>query len=204
MAGVQRRMLDRIGDEVARATSIVRYARGSSFAAHVHDLGEEFLVLEGTFTDETGDFPVGTYSRHPPGSQHAPSSKDGCVILVKLRQFDPADAQWVRTNTQQEAWLPGACGRDHQVLPLFSRGSESVAMVSPGAEPVADVYPGGLELLVLAGRIRVNGTSLAESTWARFPATAELTISGAGKTWMKAGHLKAHGEVTPQLLSVRS
>ena len=32
MPGVDRRMLDRIGDEVARATSIVRYAPGSAFS----------------------------------------------------------------------------------------------------------------------------------------------------------------------------
>ena len=45
MAGVERRMLDRIGDEVARATSIVRYAPGSQFSPHTHGGGEEFLVL---------------------------------------------------------------------------------------------------------------------------------------------------------------
>jgi anti-sigma factor ChrR (cupin superfamily) len=46
MPGVERRMLDRIGDEVARATTIVRYAPGSQFSPHVHGDGEEFLVLE--------------------------------------------------------------------------------------------------------------------------------------------------------------
>ena len=45
-SGVDRLMLDRIGDEVARATSLVRYAAGSSFASHTHAKGEEFLVLE--------------------------------------------------------------------------------------------------------------------------------------------------------------
>src|SRR5271166_6928854 len=63
MPGVERRMLDRIGGEVARATSIVRYAPGSSFAPHVHGGGEEFLVLEGVFQDEQGDYPAGTYIR---------------------------------------------------------------------------------------------------------------------------------------------
>jgi hypothetical protein len=61
-------MLDRIGDEVARATSIVRYAPASHFSPHVHDGGEEFLVLEGTFQDEHGDYPVGSYVRNPPTS----------------------------------------------------------------------------------------------------------------------------------------
>ena len=84
-------MLDRIGDEVARATSIVRYASGSSFSRHEHAKGEEFLVLDGVFSDNHGDYPAGFYVRNPPGSGHAPFSKDGCRILVKLRQFDPQD-----------------------------------------------------------------------------------------------------------------
>ena len=46
MAGVQRRKLDRIGDEVARATSLVRYAPQSYFSPHTHSGGEEILVLE--------------------------------------------------------------------------------------------------------------------------------------------------------------
>ena len=62
IAGVERRMLDRIGDEVARATSIVRYAPHSHFSAHTHGGGEEFFVLEGVFQDEHGDFPAGSTS----------------------------------------------------------------------------------------------------------------------------------------------
>ena len=79
MAGVERRMLERDGDEVARATSLVRYAPGSSFAPHTHGAGEEFLVLDGVFSDETGDFPAGAYVRNPPGSRHTPSSGPGSI-----------------------------------------------------------------------------------------------------------------------------
>jgi anti-sigma factor ChrR (cupin superfamily) len=91
MPGVERRMLDRIGDEVARATSIVRYAPGSHFSPHMHGGGEEFLVLEGVFQDEHGDFPSGCYVRNPPGSRHTPGSTLGCTMFVKLWQFDLAD-----------------------------------------------------------------------------------------------------------------
>ncbi|WP_432813061.1 cupin domain-containing protein [Pantanalinema sp. GBBB05] len=45
MPGVQRRMLERDGEEVARAASIVRYAPNSHFSAHTHGGGEEFFVL---------------------------------------------------------------------------------------------------------------------------------------------------------------
>src|SRR5262249_21253458 len=90
--GVERKMLERDGGEVARGTSIVRYAAGSRFAEHVHDRGEEFLVLEGTFQDEHGDYAAGTYVRNPPGSKHRPFSRGGCVIFVKLRQFAEGDS----------------------------------------------------------------------------------------------------------------
>src|SRR5512147_2420038 len=83
MPGVQRRMLERDGEEVARATSIVRYAANSHFSSHTHGGGEEFLVLEGVFSDEYGDYPAGTYIRNPVGSTHTPFSQNGCTILVK-------------------------------------------------------------------------------------------------------------------------
>ena len=97
--GVDRRMLDRIGDEVARATSIVRYVPHSRFASHTHGGSEEFLVLDGVFQDEHGDYPVGSYVRNPPTSSHTPGSETGCTIFVKLWQFDPGDRTPVRIDT---------------------------------------------------------------------------------------------------------
>ena len=89
--GVERMMLDRIGDEVARATSIVRYAPNSQFPAHSHTGGEEYIVLQGTFADENGEYPAGTYVRNPIGTSHSPRvGAEGAVILVKLQQFSEA------------------------------------------------------------------------------------------------------------------
>ncbi len=99
-------MLDRIGDEVARATSIVRYAPKSRFSAHTHGGGEEFLVLEGVFQDEHGDFPAGSYIRNPPTSSHTPGSAPGCTIFVKLWQFDPDDRAHVRIDTGKRPFVP--------------------------------------------------------------------------------------------------
>ncbi|NKB98300.1 MAG: cupin [Pseudomonadales bacterium] len=98
LAGVERVMLDRVGDEVAVATSIVRYAPGAAFSPHSHALGEEFVVLDGVFSDEHGDYPAGTYIRNPPGTSHIPSSAPGCVIWVKLRQFDDEDLSPLTAN----------------------------------------------------------------------------------------------------------
>lgn len=81
--GVERRMLSR-DDDTGVVTSIVRYVPGASYPAHAHPGGEEILVLEGTFADEHGHYPAGTYLRNPPGSTHHPYSPDGCVLFVKL------------------------------------------------------------------------------------------------------------------------
>ena len=106
MPGVDRRMLDRIGDEVARATSIVRYAPGSAFSAHTHTGGEEFIVLDGVFQDEHGDFPEGTYVRNPPTTAHTPGSEHGCTIFVKLWQFDMEDRNQFRKTMADELAAP--------------------------------------------------------------------------------------------------
>jgi anti-sigma factor ChrR (cupin superfamily) len=115
MAGVERRMLDRIGDEVARATSIVRYAPGSQFSPHVHGGGEEFLVLEGVFQDEHGDFPAGSYVRNPPGSRHTPGSMLGCTMFVKLWQFDLADRKRIGRAASKRTSL-SSCRRPPNVF----------------------------------------------------------------------------------------
>ena len=134
MAGVERRMLDRIGGEVARATSIVRYAPGSHFSPHTHGGGEEFLVLDGVFQDEHGDFPAGSYVRNPPTSRHTPSSATGCVLFVKLWQFDPVDRTEVNVNTAGMAYAAAASRRGVELVTLF-RDACGVRCWNPGPCP---------------------------------------------------------------------
>jgi anti-sigma factor ChrR (cupin superfamily) len=98
--GVERRMLERLGDELAKATSIVRYDPGSKFKTHTHELGEEILVLEGVFSDETGHYPEGSYVMNPPGSSHAPFSEFGCTLFVKLRHLGPDQVSREVIDTQ--------------------------------------------------------------------------------------------------------
>src|ERR1700742_4796242 len=126
--GVERRMLDRIGGEVARATSIVRYSPHSCFPRHVHEGGEEFLVLDGVFQDEHGDFPAGSYIRNPPTSSHTPGSTTGCTIFVKLWQFDPADRDHVRIDTSKLTFIPVPDRKGVQIMALFADDSENVRL----------------------------------------------------------------------------
>lgn len=196
-AGVERRLLERDGDEVARATSIVRYQPGTRYHAHVHDLGEEFLVLDGTFCDETGEFHAGVYVRNPPGSVHAPWTTTGCTILVKLRQFDPEDDQTVRIDTNTAPWLPG---RHAEVKPLFHRGAERVALtrLAPGTRLPVHHHPGGVEMLVLDGELVDERGRYPRRTWLRSPRGSRHALaSDIGCTlWVKSGHLAPVTDVT--------
>ncbi|MGI9479046.1 MAG: cupin domain-containing protein [Hyphomicrobiaceae bacterium] len=198
MAGVERRMLDRIGDEVARATTIVRYAPNSHFSPHVHTGGEEFFVLEGVFQDEHGDFPAGSYIRNPPESSHTPGSAPGCTIFVKLWQFDLADRTQVRVDTNTQAFTPDPARAGVEVMSLHRDAREDVVLErwSPGSTIAFDA-PGGAELLVLDGTFTESGETFQPQSWLRLP-KASHTALHAGKqgarVWIKRGHLAA----TPQ------
>lgn len=193
MAGVERKMLDRIGDEVARATSIVRFAPGGEFSEHTHDGGEEFLVLEGVFSDEHGDFPAGSYIRNPPTSHHKPHSDQGCTIFVKLHQFDPADRSHVRIDTRKIRGVQDATRPGVTVTPLFADPHEDVRLEEwkPGAE-IELATPNGLEALVLRGGFEESGETLAPQDWLRLPpgATLKARANADGATlWVKTDHL---------------
>ena len=191
VAGIERRMLDRIGDEVARATSIVRYAAGSQFTAHVHGGGEEFLVLDGVFSDEHGDCPAGTYVRNPPTSHHTPHSGPGCTILVKLRQFDPDDRTEVRLSATPLDFQPASDRAGVSIRPLFADQHEVVQIERWAAGATVDQsFPEGVELLVLEGSYEESGDAFAVQSWLRLPAPANLQARAGGQgctVWIKQG-----------------
>lgn len=193
MPGVDRRMLDRVGGEVARATSIVRYAPGSQFSAHTHGGGEEFLVLSGVFSDEHGGYPAGWYVRNPPTSRHVPGSKPGCVIFVKLWQFDPDDRTYVRFDTNAGPWRRTAGRPGVETMALFQDAREDVRLErwDAGADIVL-ACPGGIEVLVLDGGFTEASEAFAAESWLRLPAGATLhATAGAdgARVWVKSGHL---------------
>jgi anti-sigma factor ChrR (cupin superfamily) len=193
-SGVDRLMLERIGGEkVSRATSIVTYRPGSRFSEHIHDGGEELLVLDGVFSDTTGDFGAGTYVRNPVGSRHAPWSDPGTTIFVKLAQFDAADQEVVRLDTNSATWLDGP-GEGIEVLPLHQFGPEKIELVRLGPKTqlpdIAD--PGGTEIFVVRGSIQsTDSGSFEDRDWLRLPPGKPLALSSdTGATlYIKTGHL---------------
>lgn len=192
MPGVQRRMLERDGEEVARATSLVRYAPDSYFSAHTHGGGEEYLVLKGVFSDEHGDFGPGTYVRNPVGSSHTPHSKEGATILVKLRQMDPKDQTQVTIDTHRADWAPGLVN-GLKVLPLHTYGAENVALVkwAPGTHFQTHRHWGGEEIFVLEGTFADDHGVYPKGTWLRSPhGSIHTPYSAEGcLIYVKTGHL---------------
>jgi quercetin dioxygenase-like cupin family protein len=190
--GVDRRMLFRVGDEKARATSIVRYAPASSFAHHQHPGGEEFLVLDGTFQDESGDFPAGTYVRNPPGTGHAPKSDNGCTILVKLWQFKTTDRERV-VRRPGDGQLAAVRSGVVSSIVLFEGSGERVALEEWKAGADVELSNGqGLELLILDGSFVEESDTFTRWSWLRLPAgqtlKAKVGPNGA-RIWYKAAPL---------------
>lgn len=192
-AGVWRKPLAREEAERGHATSIVRYDAGASFHGHNHPGGEEILVLEGTFSDETGDFHAGTYFRNPLGFKHAPFSKEGCLILVKLHQFQPDDEARLAVRLDDVHWHDAPHGVQYTLL--HEHKSERVAMVRlpAGAPGITHDHPGGEEIYVLRGVIQDEFGTYPAGTWLRQPPGTVHTPYALEDAllWVKAGHLAA-------------
>jgi len=195
-AGVLRKPLARSDEEPGHVTSIVKYEKGASFTAHPHPMGEEIFVLEGVFSDETGDYGAGTYIRNPPGSQHTPFSKEGCTIFVKLNQFSEQDDQFVRTDTSTASWRQGIGGL--QVMPLHEFEHEHVALVKWPAKEVFQAHRhfGGEEILVLSGEFCDEHGRYPTNTWMRSPHLSQHHPFVENETviLVKTGHLPITSE----------
>ena len=191
MPGVWRKPLAREESERGHATSVVRYQAGARFSEHDHPLGEEILVLEGTFSDETGDYCAGTYLRNPEGFRHAPYSEEGCLLLVKLHQFQASDTTHIVIDTKAATWLPGH--GNLQVMPLHEHKSEQVALVKwPAGERFkAHTHFGGEEIFVISGEFRDEFGCYPSGTWIRSPHMSihKPYVEEATLIWVKVGHL---------------
>jgi len=190
-SGVERRMLERIGGEVAKATSGVRYPTGSKFQKHTHEFGEEILVLDGVFSDETGNYPAGTYIMNPPGSSHAPFSESGCTLFVKLRHLGPDQVEREIVDTKTARWHQGMVSGLH-VMPLMQQGSGSTLVRwAPQTYFNPHKHYGGEEIFVLDGVFEDEHGRYPAGSWIRSPhMSLHQPFSKEGCTiFVKTGHL---------------
>jgi anti-sigma factor ChrR (cupin superfamily) len=190
-AGVWRKPLARESAERGHATSLVKFNAGASFSEHDHPLGEEILVLSGTFSDHSGDYQAGSYFRNPEGFKHAPFSKEGCVLFVKLHQFILGDDEHVVVDTQKTDWSPGMGGLS--VMPLHSYQGESTALVKwpKGERFQLHRHFGGEEVFVIKGEFIDEYGRYPQGTWIRSPHLSEHCPYVEQETiiLVKVGHL---------------
>ncbi len=191
--GVLRRPLDRVGGEVARATSVVRFLPNYHFEAHTHGGGEEYLVLDGVFSDESGDYGALTYVRNAPGSAHKPFSREGCEIFVKLHQMKPQGENSVIVHSKELDWQPVKTlpGVFEKVLFKATDWYEEVALmkITPEAPPTDLSFVEGGEILLLDGALLVDGQLHEAMSWLRFPdkACARIEARSGALFWIKKG-----------------
>jgi len=202
--GVLRKMLERDGDEVARATTIVKYDPASSFPLHTHSAGEEFIVLDGIFSDEFGHYSELYYVRNAINSKHQPFSTNGCRILVKLRQMTDETEENVIVDTlgeSQEKWIESEdkiTGK-RTILPLF-RNDKTGEVVwyekwDPNTSINWKIHEHGEEIFVLRGQFKDNTRTYGTEAWIRIPASEASTIEFRSTAegcllFFKAGHFK--------------
>ena len=181
--------------ESGQVTSVVRYERNSNFPEHDHPGGEEILVLDGIFSDQQGDWPAGTFLLNPEGFRHAPFSRDGCVLLVKLRQYPGPDRLQVATNTDLLAWQQTAIqGVSSKPLYTQSGYTDCVELQKweTDTDPGVTGYPGGAEIFVISGSFADENGRYTEGYWLRFPcdATHHPHTSTGCILYVKKGGLK--------------
>ena len=190
--GVLRKRLERFHGDPELVTTVVKYKPNSSFPPHRHVCGEEIFVLEGTFSDNDGDYPAGSYLRNPAGSGHAPFSHEGCTIFVKLQQFQPKDLYKINIQTKDRPWFPGLV-EGLTVMPLHDFNGEQVALVKWEADTIFQphMHIGGEEIFVLEGTFKDEFGTYPQGTWLRNPPNSCHTpFTKYGCTiFVKTGHL---------------
>jgi len=178
--------------ESGQVTSIVRYEPNSVFPEHGHPEGEEILVLEGVFSDQAGHWPAGSYLLNPEGFRHAPFSREGCVLFVKLRQY-PGARRHIALQADELLWTSAAPGMRVKTLYAADGQPESMRIVAldPKAKAPLQSYPGGAEILVLSGSFQDDDGSYGPGFWVRLPPDAShrpFSLEGC-RYYLKTGAL---------------
>ncbi|MGD1921606.1 MAG: cupin, partial [Pleurocapsa sp.] len=129
----------------------------------------------------------------PPQSKHTPGSEDGCIIFVKLWQFDLEDRHAVKISADE---MPGITDPQREgvlIMPLYQDEREEVCIEkwSSYTEVIINTFKGA-ELLVLSGSLTEGEDELVTNSWLRVPINSHI-IAKAGnhgaKVWIKKGHL---------------
>ena len=166
-------------------TSLIRLNEGSVLNQEQKINSVEIFVLEGTYINEYGEYPQGTYLRLPEENEALVKSDKACVIFRKTNFF--TDKQKIIIDTNATLWLQGQ--GNLEVMPLY----EQTALVKwpKGERFIPHKHWGGEEIIVLKGVFMDEYGEYPKGSWIRsphlsehFPYVNEETI-----IFVKTGHM---------------
>ncbi|MBN3908794.1 MAG: cupin domain-containing protein [Nostoc sp. NMS1] len=163
-------------------TMLSRFDPGGFFELHGHPGGEEILVLQGNFVDETGIYLPGTYILNPEGFIHHPYSDEGCLTFVKLRQHGGKNRQQVRKNIYELPWQSGIIPQI-EVKPLYQQidfpEKVWIERWQPGTALFNVVESEVKEIFVIEGTWSDELGNYPASSWLRYPPGYSYSPSSA-------------------------
>ena len=166
-------------------TSLIKLNEGSVLNQEQKINSVEIFVLEGTYINEYGEYPQGTYLRLPEENEALVKSDKACVIFRKTNFF--TDKQKIIIDTNTTLWLQGQ--GNLEVMPLY----EQTALVKwpKGERFIPHKHWGGEEIIVLKGVFMDEYGEYPKGSWIRsphlsehFPYLNEETI-----IFVKTGHM---------------
>lgn len=182
--GLWRKRLEFSSGKAGRVTTLVRFQLGTTFPFNEHPQGEEILVLEGTFSDESGDYPAGYFLLYPHGTRHSPFSQAGGLIFIKQRQYPGPDRERLSIDTKALLWSAGAVpGIEFKLLYAHADYPERMQLEywQPGAVASRNSHPHSQEILVLKGSLEDEYSCYPAGTWLQIPAMSlQSLFSSAG------------------------
>lgn len=154
-------------DDLGHLTAMIRYNDKSVYTRKERSNGEELLVLAGTFSTHSGDYPTGTYYRNPRDILQLPFSQHGCIVFAKLNQIHPEDNQKIAKNVCTDAWVDSKYSAKMQFL--SQHGTEQTLMVKwpKGYAYKGEGNVGGTEIFVISGELHDDTNCYSAGTWLR-------------------------------------
>jgi anti-sigma factor ChrR (cupin superfamily) len=128
---------------------------------------------------------------NPPGSSHAPHSKTGCILFVKLRYLGADQVEREVLDTKTAVWYQGMVP-GLNVMPLMKQGSGST-LVRWAPQTYFNLHKhfGGEEIFVVDGVFEDEYGRYPAGSWIRSPhMSLHQPFSKEGCTiFVKTGHL---------------
>lgn len=186
------RMLEQSNSECSRTTSITRLKSGAVISPLENVAGEEIIVFEGTYTDESGEYPAGSYIKNSTATRPVSVTQTDCTLFIKRGHLQQGDIERVVVDTHNSVWRQGMVG-GLSVLPLSEFKGEHSALVrwQPGTVFNPHRHWGGEEIYVLDGVFEDEFGCYPAGTWMRSPHLSQhAPFSREGCTiFVKVGHL---------------